>query len=54
MSLVLAAEALPSIADADGAVRVATCVTLDAIVAVFQDELTAEKIADKNPSLPLD
>lgn len=54
MSIVLTAEPLPLVADADGVVRVAkTRVTLDTVVAAFQDGLTAEEIAEQNPSLPL-
>jgi uncharacterized protein (DUF433 family) len=54
MSLVLAAEPLPLVTDADGVVRVAnTRVTLDTIVAAFQDGLTAEEIAAQYPSLGL-
>jgi uncharacterized protein (DUF433 family) len=54
MSMVLMAEPLPLVADADGVVRVAkTRVTLDTVVAAFQDGLTAEEIAEQYPSLPL-
>lgn len=54
MSTVLAAEPLPLTADTDGVVRVAnTRVTLDTIVAAFQDGLTAEEIAEQYPSLRL-
>jgi uncharacterized protein (DUF433 family) len=54
MSMVLMAEPLPLVADTDGVVRVAkTRVTLDTVVAAFQDGLTAEEIAEQYPSLPL-
>lgn len=54
MSMVLLAEPLPLVADTDGVVRVAkTRVTLDTVVAAFQDGLTAEEIAEQYPSLPL-
>ena len=47
MSLVLTAEPLPLVADADGVVRVAkTRVTLDTIVAAFNDGLTAEEVSE--------
>jgi uncharacterized protein (DUF433 family) len=54
MSMELTAEPLPLVADADGVVRVGkTRVTLDTIVAAFQDGLTAEEIAQQYPSLRL-
>lgn len=54
MSMVLMSEPLPLVVDADGAVRVAkTRVTLDTVVAAFQDGLTAEEIAEQYPILPL-
>ena len=54
MSLVLTAGPLPLVADADGVVRVAkTRVTLDTIVAAFNDGLTAEEIGQQYPSLQL-
>ncbi len=54
MSMVLTADPLPLVADAQGVVRVArTRVTLDTVVAAFQDGLTAEEIAEQYPSLPL-
>ena len=54
MSLVLTAEPLPLVADADGVVRVAkTRVTLDTIVAAFNDGLTAEEVSEQYPSLQL-
>jgi uncharacterized protein (DUF433 family) len=54
MSMVLTADPLPLVADAQGVVRVArTRVTLDTVVAAFQDGLTAEEIAEQYPSLSL-
>jgi uncharacterized protein (DUF433 family) len=54
MSIVLTTEPLPLAADADGVARVAkTRVTLDTIVAAFQDGLSAEEIAEQYPSLRL-
>ena len=54
MSIVLRAEPLPLVADADGLIRVAkTRVTLDTVVAAFKDGLAAEEIAEQYPSLPL-
>ncbi len=54
MSMVLTADPLPLVADAQGVVRVArTRVTLDTVVAAFQDGSTAEEIAEQYPSLPL-
>lgn len=54
MPMVLTAEPLPLVADADGVVRVAkTRVTLDTVVAAFQDGLTAEEITEQYSSLPL-
>lgn len=54
MSILLTSEPLPLAVDADGVVRVAkTRVTLDTIVAAFQDGLTAEEIAEQYPSLRL-
>ena len=52
--MVLTADPLPLVADAQGVVRIArTRVTLDTVVAAFQDGLTAEEIAEQYPSLPL-
>ena len=52
--MVLTSEPLPLVADVDGVVRVAkTRVTLDTVVAAFQDGLTAEEIAEQYPTLPL-
>jgi hypothetical protein len=51
MSMVLRSEPLPLVADIDGAVRVAkTQVTLDSVVAAFQDGLTAEEITEQYPA----
>lgn len=55
MSLVIEAEPVPLAADADGVYRVAgTRVTLDTIVAAYQEGATAEEIVDQYPSLKLD
>ncbi len=54
MSLVVAAEPMPLVADADGVVRVGgTRVTLDTLVAAFREGATAETIAEQYPSVPL-
>lgn len=54
MSLMIAAEPIPLETDADGVVRVGgTRVTLDTIVAAFEEGLTAEEIVQQYPSLPL-
>ncbi len=54
MTLVVATEALPLIADADGVVRVGgTRVTLDTLVAAFRQGATAEGIAEQYSSLAL-
>jgi uncharacterized protein (DUF433 family) len=54
MSLMIAAEPIPLAIDADGVVRVGgTRVTLDTIVAAFEEGLTAEEIVHQYPSLPL-
>jgi uncharacterized protein (DUF433 family) len=54
MSLSLAAEPLPLSTDDTGVVRVGgTRVTLDTIVAGFQEGLSAEHIADQYPSVQL-
>lgn len=53
-NLVIAAEPIPLAADADGVVRVSgTRVTLDTIVAAFQEGATAEEIVYQYPSLRL-
>jgi uncharacterized protein (DUF433 family) len=52
--MVLTAEPLPLVADADDVIRVAkTRVTLDTVVAAFRDGLTAEEIAEQYSSLTL-
>ncbi len=54
MSLVVAAQRVPLVTDADGVVRVgSTRVTLDTIVAAFCEGLTAEEIVSQYPSLRL-
>jgi uncharacterized protein (DUF433 family) len=54
MALVIAAEPIPLETDADGVVRVGgTRVTLDTIVAAFNEGATAEEIVHQYPSLHL-
>src|SRR5438876_1152546 len=54
MSLVMAAQPVPLVNDADGVVRIGTTrVTLDTVVAAFRDGLTAEGIVEQYPSLGL-
>lgn len=54
MSLAIVTEPLPLMTDADGVVRVGrTRVTLDTVVAAFQDGATAEEIVQQYPSLQL-
>ena len=54
MALAIAAESAPLTATADGVVRVGkTRVTLDTIVAVFNQGTTAEEIVYRYPSLSL-
>jgi len=54
MTLVITTEPVPLEADTDGAVRVgATRVTLDTIVAAFNEGATAEEIVCQYPSLNL-
>jgi uncharacterized protein (DUF433 family) len=54
MPLQIAAEPVPLQTDAEGVVRVAgTRVTLDTLVAAFQQGATAEAIAGQYPSLDL-
>jgi uncharacterized protein (DUF433 family) len=54
MSLLVAAQAVPLVTDADGVVRVGgTRVTLDTVVVAFREGLTAEEIANQYPSLNL-
>lgn len=55
MQLALEAEPVPLAVDADGIYRVAgTRVTLDTVVAAYQEGATPEEIADQYPSLKLD
>ena len=50
----LATEQIPVVTGSDGIIRVgATRVTLDAIVAAFQEGATAEEIAQQYPSVSL-
>ena len=54
MELAIESEIAPLKTDADGVVRVGeTRVTLDTIVAVFQQGATPEEISDRYPSLKL-
>ena len=54
MTLVIAAETAPLETNADGVVQVGkTRVTLDTVVAVFQQGTTAEEIVYRYPSLKL-
>lgn len=54
MALLITAEPMPLATDADGVVRVGkTRVTLDTVVAAFQEGMTPEGIADQYPSLQL-
>ena len=54
MSLTIDAEPMPLQTDADGVVRVGgTRVTLDTIVAAFQQGATAEEIAQQYPTVSL-
>lgn len=55
MSLVIEAEPVPLATDADGVYRVAgTRVTLDTLVAAYQEGATPEEMVDQYPSLQLD
>lgn len=55
MTLVIETETLPLMLDSDGVVRVGgTRVTLDTIVAAFEDGATAEEIVQHYPSLQLE
>ncbi len=55
MTLVIEAEPVPLAADADGVYRVAgTRVTLDTLVAAYQEGGTPEEMVDQYPSLKLD
>ncbi len=54
MNLVIAAEPAPLETNVDGVVQVGkTRVTLDTVVAVFKQGMTAEEIAHRYPSLKL-
>jgi uncharacterized protein (DUF433 family) len=54
MSLSITTEACPVRTDADGVVRVGNSrVTLDTVVAAFEEGATAEEIAQQYPSIPL-
>jgi uncharacterized protein (DUF433 family) len=54
MSLAVEPEPIPLTFDRDGVVRVTgTRVTLDTIIAAFQEGTTSEEFAQQYPSLPL-
>lgn len=54
MSLVMVADPIPFVADADGIVRVGgTRVTLDTVVTAFREGASPETIADQYPALGL-
>ena len=54
MALMVSAEPVPLVTDADGVVRVGgTRVTLDTVVAAFRDGVSAEGIAEQYPALQL-
>lgn len=54
VTLLIAAESIPLETDADGVVRVGgTRVTLDTVVAAFEEGATAEEIVYQYPSLDL-
>ena len=54
MSLTIAAETIPLVLDPDGVARIGgTRVTLDTVVAAFDEGATAEEIAQQYPSLRL-
>jgi len=54
MALVIEAQPVPVVTDADGVVRVGrTRVTLDTVVAAFNEGATAEEIVHQYPSLDL-
>ena len=54
MTLVIAAEPIPLVPNADGVVQVGkTRVTLDTVVNVFKQGVTAEEIVYRYPSLKL-
>jgi uncharacterized protein (DUF433 family) len=54
MSLLVQAQPLPMVIDADGVIRIGgTRVTLDTVIAAFRDGMTAEAIVEQYPSLAL-
>ena len=54
MSVLAITETIPIEADTDGVMRVSkTRVTLDTVVAAFNDGATAEEIAQQYPTVPL-
>jgi uncharacterized protein (DUF433 family) len=54
MTLTIGAEPVPLVLDADGVARIGrTRVTLDTLVAAFEEGATAEEIAHQYPSLQL-
>ena len=54
MSLLVQAQPLPLVVDADGVTHISnTRVTLDTVVAAFRDGLTAEAIVEQYPALDL-
>ncbi len=54
MSLLVQAQPLPMVVDADGVIRIGgTRVTLATVVAAFRDGMTAEAIVEQYPSLGL-
>jgi len=54
MTLAIAPETVPVVADTDGVMRVGrTRVTLDTVIAAFLDGATAEEITHQYPSLHL-
>jgi uncharacterized protein (DUF433 family) len=54
MPLLVTAEPVPLVTDADGVVRIdSTRVTLDTVIAAFREGMTAEGIVEQYPSLRL-
>ena len=54
MTLTIATETIPLVADVDGVIRVGkTRVTLDTVISAFLDGATAEEIIHQYPSLDL-
>jgi uncharacterized protein (DUF433 family) len=54
MALTISTETIPLMTNADGVIRVGkTRVTLDTVIAAFQDGATAEEITQQYPSLDL-